>query len=498
MNGGIAMKRASGIIMHISSLANQYGIGNLGKCAYEFANFLYRSGQKYWQILPLGHTGYGDSPYQCFSAFAGNPYFIDFDKLIEEGLLDIKDVEEIRGKSELEKVDYGKLFEQTFKILRIAYTKAKLVLTTELNTFRKQKERWIEDYALYMAIKEKMGRKHWTDWESEIKLRKPEAIKKYKEELKDEIEYWIFIQYEFFKHWNELKTYVNSLGIQIIGDIPIYVAGDSADAWANSELFQLNSEKNPTIVAGCPPDAFSQTGQLWGNPIYDWETMKKDNYRWWIGRIQESLQLYDVIRIDHFRGFESYWAIPYGEKTAINGKWVKGPGMKLFQAIEKELGEVAIIAEDLGFLTQAVLDFKKETGYPGMKVLQFAFGGEENDYMPHTYNKECIVYTGTHDNDTVIGWMNTTGEREAIQQAVEYLGLNEKEGINWGFIRGAWASVAEVSLAPMQDFLGVGNEARMNYPSKLGENWMWRIKKEMMTDELSEKIYKVTRRYGRC
>ncbi|MGL6175016.1 MAG: 4-alpha-glucanotransferase [Cellulosilyticaceae bacterium] len=492
------MKRGSGIIMHISSLANQYGIGNLGKSAYEFADFLHKSGQKYWQILPLGHTGYGDSPYQCFSAFAGNPYFIDFDKLIVEGLLDIKDIQEISAKSNLEKVDYGFLFEHTFDILKIAYKQSSLVFTTELEVFKKDNEAWIGDYALYMAIKEKMGRKHWKDWEIEIKLRNPEVLGRYKEELEDEIGYWTFVQYEFFKQWHELKAYVNSLGIGIIGDLPIYVAGDSADAWANSELFQLDREKNPIVVAGCPPDAFSETGQLWGNPIYDWESMKKNNYSWWVSRIQESLKLYDIIRIDHFRGFEAYWAIPYKEKTAMNGKWIKGPGIKLFKAIEEVLGKVAIIAEDLGFLTQEVLDLKAETGYPGMKVLQFAFGGEENNYMPHTYQKECIVYTGTHDNDTVMGWMNTTGDQEAIKEAIDYLGLNEKEGINWGVIRGAWASVGEVALAPMQDFLGLGNEARMNYPSTLGGNWMWRIEKESLTDELAKKIYKITRRYGRC
>ncbi|WP_069999341.1 4-alpha-glucanotransferase [Cellulosilyticum sp. I15G10I2] len=492
------MSRASGILMHISSLPEDYGIGTFGEQAFKFADFLKASGQSYWQILPLGHTGYGDSPYQAFSAYAGNPYFIDFKLLEKEGLLKKEDFENVDFGTDETEIDYGKLFENRFKVLKVAYNNGKDKLKGEIADFKETNKAWLEDYAVYMAIKNKMKLLSWQEWDEAIKLRDKKTLEAYKIALKEEIEYWIFVQYQFFKQWRALKAYVNSLGIKIIGDIPIYVAIDSADTWANTELFKLDVHKKPTVVAGCPPDAFSDTGQLWGNPIYDWEYLEQTGFSWWIDRIKESLKLYDVVRIDHFRGFEAYWEIPFGDETAEKGKWVKGPAMKLFDAIYKKLGEVAIIAEDLGYLTQEVIDFRDVTGYPGMKILQFAFDTrEESDYLPHNYNKNCIVYTGTHDNDTALGWMHTTGNKKDVEHAKRYLKLDKKEGYHWGFIRGAWSSTGKTAIAPMQDFLGLGNEARMNLPSTLGINWRWRMKKDALTEKLHTRIYELTKRYGR-
>ena len=493
------MKRSSGIIMHISSLPGKYGIGTFGKEAYRFVDFLKKSGQSYWQMLPLGQTGYGDSPYQSFSAFAGNPYFIDFEILEEEQLLEKKDYENLDfGESQLS-IDYGKLFNQKIKVLRIAYENSKKRnYLNELEHFKTKSFLWIEDYAFYMALKEKFKLKSWKYWDNDIKLREKQAMEEYKKELRDEINFWIFIQYLFFKQWDALKNYIHDLDITILGDVPIYVAEDSADTWANPEIFLLDENNNPIKVAGCPPDAFSSTGQLWGNPIYRWDYLESTGYKWWINRINESLKLYDVIRIDHFRGFESFWQVPYGEETAINGEWIKGPGIKLFNAIEDTLGKVNIISEDLGFLTSEFMEFKESCGFPGMKVLQFAFDSrEDNDYLPHNYDKNCAVYTGTHDNDTFRGWFEETGGTEDIKYAVEYLKLNKEEGYNWGFIRGAWSSVGNLAIVPMQDFLNLGNEARMNLPSTLGSNWKWRMEEGSLTDELAEKIYNLTKLYGR-
>lgn len=493
------MKRSSGIIMHISSLPGVYGIGTLGEEAYKFADFLNKSGQSYWQILPLGHTSYGDSPYQAFSAFAGNPYFIDLNFLIRDGLLEKSDLEGITFEYNDEAVDYATLFEKRYKILHQAYNKAKDQIEEEINTFAQANKAWLKDYAMYMAIKEQMNLVSWQEWDEPIKLREEAAMHYYEETLADAIHFWEFIQYAFYKQWNDLKAYVNGLGIRIIGDIPIYVASDSSDAWANSEVFKLDINKKPTVVAGCPPDAFSQTGQLWGNPIYNWEYLEGTGYKWWIERMKESLKCYDVIRIDHFRGFEAYWEVPYGEATAVNGQWVKGPGIKLFKAIKEALGDINVIAEDLGFLTQEVFDFRDETGYPGMKVLQFAFDTrEESNYIPHTYDKHCIVYTGTHDNDTIKGWLEVTGNKEDIAHAIKYLQLSETEGYNWGFIRGAWSSVGEIAITMMQDVLNLGNEARMNMPSTLGGNWIWRMRENVLTDALADKLYDMTKLYGRC
>ena len=497
------MDRGAGILMHIASLPGEYGIGTLGKEAFKFAEFLETSGLKYWQILPLGHTSYGDSPYQCFSAFAGNPYFIDYDILREEGILEEEDYKKENYGDNPERIDYGTIFESKNKVLKRAYDNFKKgnlkELAQKIEKFKTENAFWLEDYSLYMSLKNYFKLVSWQEWPDDIKKREPEAIKKYQESLKDEIGFWSFVQYLFFEQWIALKDYTNSLGIKIIGDIPIYVAEDSVDAWSAPENFKMNvKEMKPLFVAGCPPDMFSATGQLWGNPIYDWDAMKKNNYKWWISRIKESLKLYDIVRIDHFRGFEAYWQIPYGEPTAVNGKWVKGPGMSLFNAVKKELGEIDVIAEDLGFLTEEVKEFLAETGYPGMKILEFGFGGGDSEYLPHNYIKNCIAYTGTHDNDTFLGWFEKTGSKKEVRNAIRYLGLNEEEGYNWGFIRGIWSSVANTAIAPMQDFLNLGNEARINLPSTLGTNWQWRAKKEDINENLANKIYKFTKLYGRC
>lgn len=498
------MNRSAGVIMHISSLPGKFGIGTFGQEAYDYADFLYKSGLKYWQILPLGQTGYGDSPYQSFSAFAGNPYFIDFDLLAKDNLLrEYEYLNENYGDNK-NYIDYGLLFKIKYEVLRKAYNNfinnESSHLREEFEKFREENKWWLEDYALYMAIKNHFNLVSWQDWDDDIKKREVEALEKYKVLLKDNIEYWEFIQYLFFKQWNDLKKYVNSKGIKIIGDIPIYVAEDSADVWSNPESYLIDKETlKPISVAGCPPDAFSATGQLWGNPIYDWEYMDKEGYSWWIKRVRESLKLYDVVRIDHFRGFESYWKIPYGEETAINGEWVKGPGMKLFDAVKETLGEVNVIAEDLGFLTVEVKEFLEDSGFPGMKVLQFAFDErEESNYLPHTYNNNCVAYTGTHDNDTFRGWYDLTAPRNDVKYCKEYLALSDEEGYNWGFIRGVWSSVSDLAIATMQDFLDLGNETRINMPSTLGNNWKWRISEGSYDDELAEKIYRYTKMYGRC
>ncbi len=491
------MKRSSGVLMHITSLPGPYGIGTLGKDAYEFVDFLKNAGQKYWQLLPLGPTSFGDSPYQSFSSFAGNPYLIDLDLLVQEGLLEKEDFQNINFGSEREKVDYEKIYLRKLPVLKKAYENSKKAWVDEIIGFRQDHRDWLEDYALYMAVKKHFGMKSWKDWNEDIKQRDENALQVYKRLLSDEIDYWIFLQYIFFRQWTTLKAYANQKGIRIIGDIPIYVAEDSADAWANSELFYLDEDKTPICIAGCPPDFFSEDGQLWGNPLYRWDVLEKSDYKWWIERIRGNLKLYDVIRIDHFRGFESYWEIPFGSKTAATGRWVKGPGMKLFDAVKAQLGAVDIIAEDLGFLTEEVLQFRVDSAYPGMKVLQFAFDTrEESDYLPHNYDTNCVVYTGTHDNDTMIGWMKTADEKD-VAYAIDYLRLTKEEGYHWGFIRGAWSSVGGLAIAPMQDFLGLGSIHRMNIPSTIGGNWQWRVKKEAFTEALEEKIYQLTKLYGR-
>lgn len=490
-------KRSSGILMHISSLPGRYGIGDFGREAYRFVDFLVESGQGNWQILPLGVTGYGDSPYQNFSAFAGNPYFIDLDEFLTKGYLTEKDIEKEDLGSDPLSVDYGKLHEGKNRLLRKAYMNSAGVLKEELEGFMKEQGEWLRDYALFMSIKTVNGGKSWFGWDEELRDFTSRKVQEFEKANSVEIYFHVFLQYFFFKQWKALKAYANNHGVRIIGDIPIYVAEDSSDLWANPRFFNLDRKLNPKTVAGCPPDAFSATGQLWGNPIYDWDALEKDGYSFWIERIKASLDLYDSVRIDHFRGFEAYWEIKYGSLDAVKGEWTKGPGMKLFTKIREELGEMDIIAEDLGFLTEEVFQLIRDTGFPGMKVLQFAFDSREsNDYLPHTYDKNCVVYTGTHDNETSQEWMDTV-KRDDFNQAVRYLKLNYDEGLVWGFIRGAWSSVANLAIAPMQDFLCLGKEARMNKPSTIGGNWTWRVDKDEMNSCLSRKIRELTKRYGR-
>lgn len=491
------MKRSSGILMHISSLPGKYGIGTFGMEAVAFIDFLKKSGQKYWQILPLGQTSYGDSPYQCFSAFAGNPYFIDFELLEKDGLLTKEDYSTLDYGLDENCVDYAKLFINKNKVLRIVYENSKGKYDEEINKFINENKFWLEDYALYMAVKNHFNLVSWQNWDDDIRLRKEEAIDSYKLLLKDEIDYWIFIQYIFFKQWHSLKKYANDNGIEIIGDIPIYVAEDSADIWSNPEYFNVDENMVPITVAGCPPDTFSATGQLWGNPIYNWDNLDKDGYSWWIDRVRESFKLYDVVRIDHFRGFEAYWEIPYGNNTAEFGQWTKGPGIKLFNTIKDKLGDVNIIAEDLGMMTDEVIELRDTTGFPGMKILQFGFGEGDSRDLPHNYPVNCVAYTGTHDNDTVCGWYNVTGSKKEIEKAKRYLNLTYEEGISRGLIRGVWGSPAYLAITTMQDFLGLGNDARMNMPSTLGGNWVWRASSEAFDDKLAKEIYDLTKLYGR-
>lgn len=488
--------RRSGILLHISSLPNEFGIGSLGKEAYEFVDFLVESGQSLWQILPLGHTSYGDSPYQCFSAFAGNPHFINLDFLKDEGLLKEEDYLDENYGENIEIVDYGLIFKVRNKILKKAYNSFKNKKSNlKFKLFKEENKFWLEDYSLYMAIKESFNLVSWINWDEDIRIRKSEELEKYKIKLRDEIEYYKFIQFKFFEQWFNLKEYANKNNIEIIGDLPIYVAEDSADIWSNPDMFEVDEDKRLKFVAGCPPDAFSETGQLWGNPIYDWKYLKNDDYKWWVTRIKESLKMYDVIRIDHFRGFESFWQIPYGEKTAINGKWIKGPGNELFNKVKEELGEVNIIAEDLGVLTNEVIEMLKKTEFPGMKVLQFAFSGEDNLYLPYNYEKDTVAYTGTHDNGTVKGWFKNSSKEE-VEKAKEYLYLKDKD-FSYSFIRAIWESVSETAIGTMQDFLELDDISRMNTPSTLGGNWQWRMKKTDLNKDLAERIYNLTKLYGR-
>lgn len=492
--------RKSGILLPVSSIPSPYGIGTFSAQAYEFVDFLDKAGQKLWQILPLGPTGYGDSPYQSFSTFAGNPYYIDLTDLIKRGYLTKEECDRADFGDDEEYIDYEKIYNARFAVLRRAYARAVeagLEKSAEYLEFVKRSGDWLEDYALYMAVKNSFGSVCWIEWDEDIRLREPESMERCRREYAEEIGFYKFQQYLFARQWGALKAYANGKGIQIVGDIPIYVAFDSADTWAHPELFQLDENKNPTGVAGCPPDAFSATGQLWGNPLYEWEYHKKTGYEWWLRRIEYCYEWYDVLRIDHFRGFDEYWSVPYGDKTAENGRWEKGPGYELFRAVMEKLGRRQVIAEDLGFLTDSVISLVAKTGYPGMKVLQFAFDSrEESDYLPHNYERNCVVYTGTHDNDTTLGWYHSIPARDR-KFADRYLDIREKKDVQWEFIRAAFGSVADTAIIPMQDYLGLGSEARTNIPSTLGINWKWRMKDGDCTEELAERIRSMTKLYGR-
>ena len=483
--------------MPVFSLPSKYGIGCFSKEAYKFVDKLKKAGQSYWQILPLGPTGYGDSPYQSFSTFAGNPYYIDLKTLIKDGLLTKKECKAYDFGEKEDEIDYEKIYRARFKVLKKAYDRFEK--GKDYNDFVNENSYWLEDYALYMAIKDRNNGVSWKEWEAPLRDREESALAQAREELAEEIDFYRFQQYEFDKQWKKLHAYANAQGVKIIGDIPIYVAFDSADTWASPELFQFDENNNPTGVAGCPPDAFSATGQLCGNPLYNWEYHKETGYAWWIQRIAYCLKLYDVVRIDHFRGFDEYYAIPYGEETAVNGKWMPGPVMDLFRAIEAKLGRPEIIAEDLGFLTPSVLKLLKDSGFPGMKVLQFAFDARESsNYLPHTYPTNCVVYTGTHDNDTTRGWYHEVG-KDARDFAKEYMCKPrlDEDTLTGDFIAMAMSSVADLCVIPMQDYLNLGSSARINIPSTLGGNWVWRMKKKQFSDSVVDEIARVTKLYGR-
>ncbi len=491
------MKRSSGILLPISSLPSTYGIGTFGKAAYDFADFLKKAGQKYWQVLPLGPTSYGDSPYQSFSTFAGNPYFIDLDMLIDEGLLTRDEVEKENWGTNPRYVDYGQIYISRFKILEKAKSRGYKKNLDEIEKFR-QANPWVENYALFMSLKKHFGQVSWQEWpDKEIRMHKKSAVEKYTKELSEDIEFFVYIQYLFFEQWTKLKSYINGLGIEVIGDLPIYVALDSCDVWSEPHFFSLDEDNYPVEVAGVPPDYFSADGQLWGNPCYDWKAIKNDDYKWWLRRIDGAAKLYDVIRIDHFRGFDEYWAVPAKDDTAKNGTWKKGPGMDLVGLLAKEFPKTEFIAEDLGEPSPTVVKLLEDSKWPGMKVLEFAFdSGEPNNYQPHSYNNNCVCYTGTHDNATIMEWYFDAKKRDR-KYARKYMGIAKCEPFNWGMIRTGMGSVANLFVAQLQDYLGLGKYHRINIPGTKEGNWQWRMLDGELSDKLAKKIYKMTLMYDR-
>ena len=506
----MSFPRASGILLHPTSLPARYGVGDLGPEAYAFIDFLAGAGQTLWQVLPLGPTGYGDSPYQCFSAFAGNTLLISPDKLIEQDLLTKEDVADVPPFDD-ERVDYGPVIEYKHKLLWRAFESFQRTTDTHLRSdfcaFAQQAASWLDDYALFRAMKDVRNGAAWHKWERPVVERDAGALKAAREYLHEKIEARKFWQFLFFKQWAALKKYANERGIKVIGDIPIFVAHDSTDVWVNKHLFKLNADGSPRVVAGVPPDYFSKTGQLWGNPLYDWERMRAEGFRWWIERLRAMLHEFDILRIDHFRGFAASWEIPGGDKTAERGKWVEAPGRELFTAIRDALGELPIIAEDLGVITPDVEALRDDFGFPGMRILQFAFGGDpKNIDLPHNYHPNLVAYTGTHDNDTTVGWFNSeagegsTRTAEQIEQernfCMKYLRTNGRE-IHWDFIRTVFAAVADTALVPLQDVLGLGTEARMNLPNSTAGNWAWRFKKKALTTKARARLKELAELYGR-
>ncbi|MCI8505003.1 MAG: 4-alpha-glucanotransferase [Lachnospiraceae bacterium] len=472
------LERGAGVLLPITSLPSPYGIGTFGKAAYEFIDFLKCAGQKYWQVLPMGPTSYGDSPYQSFSAFAGNPYFIDLEFLMEEGLLEKWDAEKFFWGDQESYVSYEDIYRNRFRVLRKAFGSSHHKETAEFKAFQEENVYWLEDYALYMACKGQFENESWLLWEPDLRFRKEETLIRYRELLKEEIDFWEFCQYYFFRQWRKLKAYAKEKGIQIIGDIPIYAALDSADVWSHPGLFQLDEENLlPKFIAGVPPDAFSETGQLWGNPLYDWEAMEKDDFTWWRRRIISSRELYDALRIDHFIGITRYYAVPGGAKDSRTGSYQPGPGTKLTDVINEEAGNMKIIAEDLGTVTPEVRELLKANGYPGMKVLAFGFDGDPaNEHLPHNYRtSNCVAYGGTHDNETLTGLFCDKSD-EVLTYLFELLGTRKRDDIVEGLFRQAYGSIADVVIFQAQDVLGLDNSARMNFPSTLGGNWKWRLR----------------------
>ncbi|MDT4895307.1 MAG: 4-alpha-glucanotransferase [Acidobacteriota bacterium] len=506
----MSFPRSSGILLHPTSLPGRFGIGDLGDEAYRFVDFLAASEQSLWQVLPLGPTGYGDSPYQCFSAFAGNTLLISPERLVHEGLLSQQDLDAAPDFPD-ERIDFGNVI--TFKnaLLKQAFERFKQTsdhsLRAYFERFSQQASSWLEDYALYRALKDAQSGKAWNEWEPKLARRDTAALAGEREQLREQIDAQKFYQFLFFKQWAALKAYAHEHGVKLVGDIPIFVARDSADVWMNPDEFKLDEAGNPLVIAGVPPDYFSATGQLWGNPIYNWDKMLRDGFRWWIERVRATLEIFDIVRIDHFRGFAASWEIPGGDKTAERGRWVNVPGRELFTAIKDALGDLPIIAEDLGVITPDVEALRDDFGLPGMRILQFAFGGDTlNHDLPHNYIKNCVVYTGTHDNDTTLGWFTSvagegsTRDSEQIERerqfCLNYLNTDGRE-IHWDFIRAVLASVADTAIIPLQDLLGLGTEARMNLPNSTSGNWGWRYKAGALNDELGERLKKLTQVYGR-
>ena len=490
-------QRGSGVLMHISSLPGPFGIGTLGTNAYKFIDFLKEAEQAYWQILPVCPTSYGDSPYQSFSTFAGNPYFIDFELLEKDGLLSKADYEKINWGDNKSYVDYGLLYIKRHELFAKLQDNFEKKTPADYKAFCKKNAFWLEDYALFMAVKDAHNGVAFLEWEEDIRMRQPAAVKKWTKLCQRRIEYYKMLQYLFFKQWNALRSYAAKNDIRIIGDIPIYVAADSADVWTHPELFKLNKKCVPLEVAGCPPDAFTELGQLWGNPVYNWKEHKASGYAWWKQRLKASLEIYDILRIDHFRGFESFYTIKYGMPDAKLGLWRKGPGAALFAEVKKEFGEVPIIAEDLGFMTDEVRKMLKKCGFPGMKVVQFGFdGSEDNSYLPENYTENCIVYTGTHDNDTILGWTETGSENE-VKNAMKYLKVESKEEVGPAMMKAALESKAFVCILTMQDLIGLGHEGRMNTPSTVGDNWKWRATEKQITKKIAAWLKKASADAGR-
>lgn len=496
------MNRTAGILLSITSLASKYGIGCFSKTAYEFVDWLKEAGQTYWQILPLGPASFGDSPYQSFSTYAGNPYFISLEALIEEGLLTAEECDAVVFGENEKEVDYEKIYNGRFQLLRKAYERSNISQNPEYSEYMQKNNWWLSDYALFMAVKDRFAGKPWTEWAEDIRLRWGNAMEYYRHELYFDIEFQQFLQFTFYRQWMSLKRYANEKGIKIIGDIPIYVAMDSADTWAHPELFQLDQDNVPVAVAGCPPDGFSATGQLWGNPLYRWDYHNWTGFDWWMKRLAHCFEMYDVVRIDHFRGFDEYFSIPYGAETAIDGHWEKGPGIALFWRMKEVLGDREVIAEDLGYMTDSVRQLVKDSGFPGMKVLEFAFDSRDsgcaNDYLPHNYNENCVAYTGTHDNETITGWLQSITQEER-QMVRDYLCdyYTPDQELYRSLVGLVLQSKADMAIIPMQDYLGKGNETRMNQPSTVGINWKWRLRPEDLSEDLKNEIYSMTKRYGR-
>lgn len=504
----MTIKRSSGILLPIFSLPSKHGIGNLGREAYNFIDFLEEAGQVHWQILPLGPTGFGDSPYQSFSTFAGNPYLIDLEGLVEEGWISLGEIEAIDWGTDPEKIDYGLLYENREKVLRQAFKAFDQGLNSQESQaddyleFCMANKEWLEDYALFMALKKHANMEAWYDWQDEdIRTRKAQAVKDYRALLSEEIKYQRFLQFIFFSQWEKLRNYAHIKGVKIIGDLPIYISMDSADAWVNTKLMKFNDKQEPIWVAGVPPDYFAEKGQLWGNPIYDWGKMKRDGYSWWMKRLAAAGEMFDLLRLDHFRGFESYWQVPYGKTDAIQGEWVKGPGWHFLKRVKKNFPDLEIIAEDLGDLNPQVHKLLDKTGFPGMKVLQFAFAGDWNsEHLPHSHKENSVVYTGTHDNNTSKGWLDEDATDEEKTRLVKYLGLEKltnDERWSHRLVRSALGSVANLAIVPLQDYLDKSADGRINTPSTLGGNWQWRLTKKDLSPELASEIRSLTTIYGR-